>query len=155
EELARRAALAIDNARLYRAAQAARNAAEDAQRRVGFVADASTTLARSLEYAETLGSLARLAVPRLADWCLVYALTSDGKIERLAVEHAGGMQERLKTILSAHAFDPSAPSGVPNVIRTGRSELRSVATSDEVTQDVESPKALAAELVDIEVASTI
>src|SRR5262249_7830595 len=44
---------------------------------------------------------------------------------------------------------------VPNVIRTGRSELRSVATSDEVTQDVESPKALAAELVDIEVTSTI
>jgi PAS domain S-box-containing protein len=155
EELARRAALAIDNARLYRVAQAARNAAEDAQRRVGFVADASTTLAQSLEYAETLGSLARLAVPRLADWCLVYAVTSEGKIERLAVEHAGGRQERLKTILSSHALDPDASTGVPNVIRTGRSELRAVTTPEEVTQDVEAPKALAAELADIDVTSTI
>ena len=155
EEVARRAALAIDNARLYRAAQAARNAAEDAQRRVGFVADASAALAQSLEYAETLGSLARLAVPRLADWCLVYAVTSDGKIERLVVEHASGGQERLKAILARHALDPDAPSGVPNVIRTGRSQLRAVTTPEEVTQDVEAPKALESELADIEVTSTM
>ena len=71
EEVARRAALAIDNARLYRSEQAVRSAAEEAQRRVTFVAEASATLSRSLDYAETLGSLARLAVPEVADWCLV------------------------------------------------------------------------------------
>src|SRR5437763_339087 len=63
EEVARRAAVAIDNARLYRSEQAVRSAAEEAQRRVTFVAEASATLSRSLDYAETLGSLARLAVP--------------------------------------------------------------------------------------------
>ena len=155
EELAHRAALAIDNARLYRVAQTARGAAEEAQQRIGFVADASATLSRSLDYGETLGSLARLAVPGIADWCIVYARADDGSIERLAVEHAGGKQEAVKEVLAGHAIDPEATVGIPQVIRTGRSELRAEATALDVTADVEAPKALAAELADIDVTSTM
>ena len=155
EELARRAALAIDNARLYRSEQAARGAAEEAQRRVTFVAEASAALSSSLDYGETLGSLARLAVPRIADWCLVYAVADDGSIERLAVEHGSGGQDAVKVILAAHALDPDAPVGVPHVIRTGRSELRPIATPAELTEDVEQPEELAAALAQIEVRSTM
>ena len=155
EEVARRAALAIDNAHLYRSEQAARATAEEAERRMAFVAEASAALSSSLDYAETLGSLVRLAVPRIADWCLLYAVADDGSIERLAVEHGSGKQAAVKAILAGHALDPDAPVGVPHVIRTGRSELHPVVTPAELTKDVERPDELASSLVDIEVSSTM
>jgi PAS domain S-box-containing protein len=155
EEVARRAALAIDNARLYRSEQATRTAAEEAQRRMTFVAEASATLSSSLDYAETLGSLARLAVPRLADWCLVYGVRSDGSIERLAVEHGGGRQDVVREILAKHELDPEASVGVPRVIRTGRSELLAETTPTELAEDVEQPAELVSALADIDVRSTM
>src|SRR5919204_5039978 len=148
EEIARRAAHAIDNAQLYRSAQAA-------QRRIGFVAEASAALSSSLDYAETLGSLARLTVPRIADWCLVYGVTEDGWIERLAVEHGGGRQDAIRAILDRHALDPDAPVGVPQVIRTGCSELVAESTPTRLTQDVEQPDELVEALADIDVRSTM
>ena len=38
----------------------------------------------SLDYHETLASVARLVVPRLADWCVVDVLEEDGTVRRLA-----------------------------------------------------------------------
>ena len=155
EEVARRAALAIDNARLYQSEQATRTAAEEAQRRITFVAEASATLSSSLDYGETLGSLARLAVPRLADWCLVYGLRSDGSIERLAVEHGGGRQDAVREILARYEIDPEAAVGVPRVIKTGRSELLTETSPTELAEDVEQPAELASALADIDVRSTM
>ncbi len=148
EEVARRAALAIDNARLYRAEQAARD-------RTTFLAEASNLLAGSLDYTETLASVARLAVPRVADWCLFYMLTEDGLIERVAVEHGGGRQDIVRAILAGHELNPDAPSGVPAVIRTGRSELQSEATPVSLASDVDQPEELASALAEVEVQSTM
>jgi PAS domain S-box-containing protein len=64
EELARRAAVAVDNAWLYRQSQAAR-------RRQEFLSRASALLGESLDYHTTLDSVARLAVPGLCDWVTV------------------------------------------------------------------------------------
>ena len=61
-ELAHRAALAIDNARLYR----------EARRREGtmrFFAEASTLLSSSLDHVSICERLAHLVVPSFADWC--------------------------------------------------------------------------------------
>jgi PAS domain S-box-containing protein len=155
EEVARRAALAIDNARLYRSAQEARAAAEETQRRMAYVAEASAALSSSLDYGETLGSLARVAVPGIADWCLVYGVTDDGSIERLAVEHGGGEQEAIAAILAGHPIDPKAQVGVPQVIRTGRSELLVESTPVQLAQDVDRPEELASTLAAIDVRSTM
>src|SRR5436305_1109342 len=54
---------------------------EDAQR---FLLDAGSELARSLDYRETLARLAKLAVPRIADWCTVHLAGDDGAIVQLA-----------------------------------------------------------------------
>jgi PAS domain S-box-containing protein len=155
EEVARRAALAIDNARLYRSEHGARALAEEAERRVVFLAEASKVLSSSLDYGETLASLARLAVPRLADWCVIYARAADGSIERLAVEHAGGKQDAVRAILARHALNPEALVGVPNVIRTGKSELQEDATPSLTAADVDAPSELAAALAEVEVRSTM
>jgi len=61
-----------------------RRRAEEAQR---FLAETSDVLSSSLDYRETLSNVAHLAVPTLADWCVVDVLNEDGSLERLAVEH--------------------------------------------------------------------
>jgi signal transduction histidine kinase len=95
EELAHLAGLALDNAELYRAAQteiAERARAEEAQR---FLVDASTALASSLDYEETLKRIARLAVPLLGDICSVDVVEDDGRIHRIAYAHSDPAMEEL------------------------------------------------------------
>jgi serine phosphatase RsbU (regulator of sigma subunit)/anti-sigma regulatory factor (Ser/Thr protein kinase) len=89
-----------------------------------FLAQASMSLARSLDYEETLGEIARLAVPRLADWCTIDLLEEDGRIVNVAVAHAD--PERVAQARSLQELfppDPESPTGVPNVLRAGTSEL--------------------------------
>jgi len=148
EELGRRAAVAIQNARLYRSEL-------EAQRRIAFLVEASDVLARSLDYDETLTTLARLAVPRLGDWCVIYIVAPGGTIERRAVEHAGGRQDIIRGILEAHPIRPDAQVGVPAVVRTGRSELNAIASPMSTAADVEAPEQLAGALEEIEVHSTM
>lgn len=74
--------------------QAARAAAEDAGRRARFLAEASRVLSSSFDYQTTLATLARLAVPDLADFCVVDFI--DGPtITRLGVAHVDASREPL------------------------------------------------------------
>ena len=54
---------------------------------VRFLAEAGEILAGSLDYETELERVARLAVPALADWCVVDLLVEDGRLHRLAVVH--------------------------------------------------------------------
>ena len=95
--------------------------AEEAQR---FLAEASTVLASSLDYHETLATVARLAVPTLADWCAVDIVEEDGVTKRLAVEHPDPEKVRLAyEIEQRYPPDPDAPRGLYNVLRTGKPEM--------------------------------
>jgi PAS domain S-box-containing protein len=53
-----------------------------------FLADSSAILATSLDYEDTIASVARLAVPTIADWSAVDVVDEDGKLESLALVHA-------------------------------------------------------------------
>ena len=75
--------------------QSARAAAEDAGRRAAFLAEASRVLGTSFDYQTTLATLARVAVPMLADFCTVDLLASDGGIERVGVAHVDPAKELL------------------------------------------------------------
>src|SRR5262249_49712093 len=57
---------------------------EEAQR---FLNEASAVLSASLDYEITLWSLARAAVPHLADCCVVDVVQEDGQIRRVSVAH--------------------------------------------------------------------
>ena len=59
-----------------------------------FVAEAAEELARSLDFEASTRSMARLAVPLLADWCSVELLQDSGRLERGAVAHADSDRER-------------------------------------------------------------
>lgn len=99
-----------------------RKRAEDSQR---FLAEASGLLASSLDYETTLASVAKLAVPMLADWCTVYIMEeSTGGLRQVAIAHSNPAKVKAAQDLSRrYPPDPSAPIGVPNVMRTGRPEF--------------------------------
>ena len=117
EDLSARAAIAVDNARLYERERAS-------GQQLAFLAEASTTLASSLDVETTLTNVAHLVVPEFADWCAVDVLDEDGAIRRLAVAHRD--PEKLEWALrSRDEFPPSAdePEGTGRVIRTGEAAL--------------------------------
>ena len=108
--------------------QAARAEAEASERRARFLGEAGTVLADSLDYLQTLRSLARLTVPFLADWCIVDILDENGKIERVAVEHADPAKAEQARALASFAPDRSTLLGSARALRTGRTELVSEVT---------------------------
>jgi PAS domain S-box-containing protein len=115
--LANLAAAGIGTAELYQKQQ---RLAEDQS----FIAEASELLGSSLEFETTLANLARLAIPRFADWCSIDMAEHDGSIRRLAVAHVDMDKSRSANELAEkYPPDPSGAYGVPNVIRTGKSEL--------------------------------
>ncbi len=142
-ELAERAALAVDNAVLYEEAQAEVAERQRSEERLRFLARASQVLAGSLDVEATMRSIARLAVPAVTDWCVVYELRGDGTIVRLAVEHAGGDAERVRAILDRHPLDPDADVGVARVIATREPELVAELTAEELARDTTEPNGLA------------
>jgi len=92
--------------------------------RAAFLLEASRVLGSSLNYEETLGNVARLAVPRFADWCAVDLLDEGGDVVRVAVEHLDpAMLEFVERLQERYPPDPSATTGVREVIRSGRSEF--------------------------------
>jgi PAS domain S-box-containing protein len=117
QALARQAAQALARSRLYAAEQALRE-------RMTFLAEASELLASSLDYTDTLGRLAHLSVPGLADWCTVDMVGPNGEVERLAVAHEDPEKVRWAYELQErYPPDPDAPSGVTHVLRTGEPEF--------------------------------
>jgi PAS domain S-box-containing protein len=115
--LARQAAQALARSRLYAAEQTLRE-------RMTFLAEASELLASSLDYNHTLRQVAQLSVPGLADWCTIDMVGPNGEIERLGVAHEDPAKVRWAYELQdRYPPDPDAPTGVPQVLRTGKPEF--------------------------------
>ena len=103
--------------------------------RLAFLLRASELLGESLDYEETLQRVADLAVPDVADWCSVDLVDDRGSIQTVAVAHVDAEKVALaREMRRRYPPDTSATSGIPNVIRTGRSELFEHIT-DEVLEE--------------------
>jgi PAS domain S-box-containing protein len=88
-----------------------------------FLAEASRVLAGSLDYQETLRTVARLAVPEVADWCAVDLADGDS-LERVAVEHVDPARiELAREMQKRYPPDPRSNAGVYGVLRHGTAEL--------------------------------
>ncbi len=94
-----------------------------AEESVRFLAEASRLLSQSLDYERVLGTIAGLAVPRLADWCAVVLAAPGGGVR---VEAAHADPERLPLVreLVAVRLGAVGPGGpVSTALRQGRSVL--------------------------------
>jgi PAS domain S-box-containing protein len=114
-----------------------RKRAEETQQ---FLAEVGVALAGSLDYTTTLASVARLCVPRLADWCTLDVMEEGGTLKRLAVAHRD--PERVQWAHEIHRrypSDPDAPRGLYQVIRTGQAELFAEITDDQLVAAARDP----------------
>jgi len=107
-----RIAIAIENSRLFAAERASRA-------RMTFVAEASEILTSSLDYEGTLRQVARLAVPRIADWCAVDLFDEAEKtLKRVAVEHIDpGKAELIHRMQTMYPADLDSAQGIGKVVR--------------------------------------
>jgi signal transduction histidine kinase/DNA-binding response OmpR family regulator len=114
--------------------QAARAAIEKEHRWTRFLADASRELSASLDVSVTLQTVARLAVPDLADWAALHVRGKQG-LEMAAIHHAHDREEAVRDLLRRYPLPPDAAHAYPRVMRTGEPELIE-AISDEVLASV-------------------
>lgn len=125
--LADTCAQAVDRARALERSRVATD-------RLAFLAHASSELGRTLDYRETLTNLAKLVVPRLADWSSVQVM-ADGELTTVAIAHIDPEKvEFANRLQERYPSDPNATTGVPQVIRTGRSQLYPVVTDEQLIQ---------------------
>ena len=94
---------------------------ESNEQRLSFLIEATTALSASFAYEETLGQLAHLVVPLLADWCAIDLMGENRSFRRVA---SVGAQPEVG--------DVPALSSVPARVRAGASELRRDVTDDEL-----------------------
>ncbi len=94
-----------------------------AEESLRFLAEASALLSASLDYEKTLESLAKLAVPFLADLCIV-DIVENGTVRRMGIAHADPIKEEQVQLLQ-HRYPPDLNGQHPaiKVLRSGVSEL--------------------------------
>lgn len=117
-------------------------------RQLAFLARASQVLVSSLDYQQTLSTVAQLIVPHFADWCTVDMIEEDGLMRQLVVAHADPSKVKwARELQKQYPPQPEAPRGMYNVLRTKQSELYPQITDDilrETVQDEEQLRLLQA-----------
>ncbi|MEA2150308.1 MAG: hypothetical protein QOD69_2138, partial [Solirubrobacteraceae bacterium] len=118
-------------------------AVKTSELRSRFLAEASRALGASMDYAETLRTVAWSAVPQIADWCAVDLVDPEGLREQVVAAHRDpaklALAERLR------AFEPARPDpeqGLGRVVRTGESQLYAEVTDEMLVPAARSPEHL-------------
>lgn len=111
--------------------QSARRAAEIAAAHASFLANATATLASSLEIRPTLQRVVELTIPHLADFGSIELVGADGEIERVAAAQAPAYEAALgKRIWSFVPTAGATENPVVKALRTGKTEWLPWATDD-------------------------
>jgi PAS domain S-box-containing protein len=110
--------------------------------RLAFLAEASAVLVSSLDYEDTLQRVARLTVPRIADWCTVHVL-ENGAPMRLATAHTDpAMMEFARQYSARYPEGMHADRGLGKVLRTGEGELIPRVTDELLVATIGDPEQL-------------
>jgi PAS domain S-box-containing protein len=108
---------------------------EASERDVGveLLVEAGVVLAESLDLERTLGQVARLTVPRLADLCVIDLRLEDGAIRRMAVASVDReIAHKLERLRERGQLDPAGEHPVARVIRSGEAELLAQLSDDQL-----------------------
>ncbi|MEH2281325.1 MAG: ATP-binding protein [Nostoc sp.] len=124
-DISQRKRLELQRQQLFSNEQAARIAAQGAERRSNFLAEASRVLVSSLDYRTTLTSVAQLAVLTLADWCIVDVLENNLAVFSNPVIAASepAKEALIRELQQRYPTPIDADYGPPKVLRTGKPEL--------------------------------
>jgi PAS domain S-box-containing protein len=121
EDLAHRAAVAIENARLYEAERDARREETRANERLKVLSEAGAAMAETLDARRMLGALVRTTSRGFSDYSSVYRLDRTGSVMDVVTAHRDlvldGVLRRAATMRLPEADDES--SVIASVLRTG------------------------------------
>ncbi|HWQ14068.1 MAG TPA: ATP-binding protein [Roseiflexaceae bacterium] len=97
-----------------------------------FLGQVAQALAASLDYETTLASIAHLAVPFLADWCVVDLVTAEGAMARLVATHADPAKEQWAAELRRSYAPAVDATPIGEAIRSGRPTLMPHITDEQL-----------------------
>ena len=97
---------------------------------LAFLAEASEVLSRSLELNATLDTIARLTVPRLTDWCVIYLPDGERLLPVTVVHQDAGMVDFLRRFIERNPLYLSNQTGAGRVYSTGIPEVVPVITDE-------------------------
>lgn len=98
---------------------------------LNYLAEANKILSSSLDYQTTLNTIASLAVPQIADWCGIDMIDTNGKLHHVAIAHKDPKKVKwAKELQLQQPTNMDALTGIPNVLRTGKSELYPLITDE-------------------------
>jgi PAS domain S-box-containing protein len=97
------------------------------ERQTMYLTEATVALGASLKYDEMLSTLARVLVPRLADWCSIYILEGN-ELRNVAVAHAD--PAKFEAALEYQRKYPTGQRGVWQVAGTGETAVFNGITDD-------------------------
>lgn len=120
-------------------------AVKTSELRSRFLSEASRAFGESMDYAETLRTVAWAAVPQIADWCAVDLVDADGLREQVVAAHRD--PDKLALAERLRAYEPERPDpeqGLGQVVRTGESQLHA-----EITEAMLEPVARDREHLDL------
>jgi PAS domain S-box-containing protein len=97
----------------------------ESRERVEFLGRVNEVLANSFTRQQVMRNVTSAAVPRLGDWCAIFVLSDENPLNpEIEIAHVDPeMVAYAKKLQEQFPYDPSAPTGIPAVIRSGRSEF--------------------------------
>ena len=121
-----------ERAQLLAAATRARTDAERERQRVAFLAHVSEVLTASLDFTESLRTIARLIVPRVATVCVVDIADDSGEVRRVDVVGGPTAGQAAADFLRGLTLSKHRPYLTMRAIESGRSELIPRVTDDDL-----------------------
>jgi serine phosphatase RsbU (regulator of sigma subunit)/PAS domain-containing protein len=120
------------------------DAEREARSRADFLARAGSILDASLDYEETLRSVAQIAIPEIADWCAVSVLDDAGLLHEVATAHVDSAQRELgRELRRRFTPDPESPTGAVAVARSGETQYVRDVTDEMLVAAIQDPEQLA------------
>lgn len=127
-QLGRRAAMFVDNSRLYQESQRMEAQLLQANEALRLLADVGGQLGASLEFDEAVAALTRVAVPAFADACWIDVLEGEGRLRRVALEYREDRWQGLHEM----PFARQSAEVVRGVIETGEPRLLGEITDEQL-----------------------
>lgn len=108
-----------------------------------FLSQLGAVLSGTLEYEETLVTLARMVVGEIADWCALDLVEPDGRVRRIKVASADPAKASIAELLERIPLDRSKPDLVWEVLATKESVLVPEVTAEMLESVAQSEEHLA------------
>ena len=94
------------------------------------LSEASARLYDAMDYETPLTTLAQLAVPQLADWCVIHLVQTDGSIEQVALAPSEMTKNQAPYDWLQNYLPLDETDGLPAVLRSGEPKLVTDITSN-------------------------